>query len=70
MNEATRCTTCEKDLATCDTIWAAGCGMFCSRKCGLHYFKQIFDDKAKQHFEEAAEEIIPEEIGLRSYENE
>lgn len=53
------CAACDTDLGTCDTIWAAGGALYCSRKCG------IADYEVKcRHFDTEAEEINPQDIGI------
>lgn len=50
------CKICGKELAGCDTIWAAKGKLFCSRTCGVEALGEQFDD--------FAEEINPVDIGL------
>lgn len=52
------CAACDIDLGTCDTIWAAGGALYCSRECGIH------DYQSEQLFEDEAEEINPIDIGI------
>ena len=50
------CKICGKELAACETIWAAKGKLFCSRTCGVATLGEQFDD--------VAEEINPVDIGL------
>lgn len=59
-----QCSICNKDLATCESIWAAEGSMYCSRECGLQVYK---DDSMLDMF---AEELSPDEIGLEVYYDE
>ncbi len=52
------CAACDIDLGTCDTIWAAGGAIYCSRTCGVH------DYQSEQAFDDEAEEINPTDIGI------
>lgn len=58
------CAACDMDLATCETIWAAEGILYCSRECGIHDFKAAYFEDAEKHFDEVAEEINPQDIGL------
>ena len=61
------CAACDIDLGTCNTIWAAGGGLYCSRECGEHDYSMmsnISTEEAKQLFDEEAEEINPVDIGI------
>jgi len=59
------CAACDIDLGTCDTIWAAGGILYCSRECGEYDYSMISNEEdAKQLFDEEAEEINPVDIGL------
>jgi hypothetical protein len=61
------CAACDIDLGTCDTIWAAGGALYCSRECGEHDYSMISNisaEDAKQLFDEEAEEINPVDIGI------
>lgn len=52
------CNVCGKDLAKCEIIFAAEGTLLCSRNCGM----RIFDEG---HFDEVAEEITPDDIGIK-----
>lgn len=61
------CAACDIDLGTCDTIWAAGGALYCSRECGEHDYSMMSNisaEDAKQLFDEEAEEINPVDIGI------
>ena len=61
------CAACDIDLGTCDTIWAAGGALYCSRECGIHDYSMMSNtskEDAEQLFNDAAEEINPTDIGL------
>ena len=61
------CDACDIDLGTCDTIWAAGGALYCSRECGIHDYSMMSNISAKdaeQLFNEEAEEINPQDIGI------
>lgn len=60
----TMCAACDIDLGTCKTIWAAEGALYCSRDCGIHDFKVTYGDNAEQHFDDVAEEINPQDIGI------
>lgn len=64
-NHAT-CKVCNKDLATCETIFAAEGNMYCSRECGVHDYALTDGDLpyASGIFDSVAEELTPDEIGL------
>jgi hypothetical protein len=53
------CASCDIDLATCDTIWAAKGILYCSHECGVHDYHD-----AELDFDDVAEEIKPTDIGL------
>lgn len=58
-NSITMCASCDIDLATCDTIWAAKGILYCSQECGVHDYHD-----AELDFDDVAEEIKPTDIGL------
>lgn len=61
------CAACDIDLGTCDTLWAAGGALYCSRECGIHDYSMMSNISAKdaeQLFDEEAEEINPTDIGI------
>lgn len=58
-NSTTMCASCDIDLATCDTIWAAKGILYCSHACGVHDYHD-----AELDFDDVAEEIKPTDIGL------
>ena len=59
------CAACDIDLGTCDTIWAAGGALYCSRECGIYdYSVSSNEDDAEQLFNDEAEEINPQDIGI------
>lgn len=58
-NITTMCASCDIDLATCDTIWAAKGILYCSRDCGIQDYKNT-----ELSFDELAEELNPRDIGL------
>lgn len=58
------CTICDIDLATCNTIWAAEGNLYCSRECGIHDFMSVYGEDAEEYFDQVAEEISPEDIGI------
>ena len=62
------CAACDIDLGTCDTIWAAGDGLYCSRECGIHDYSMMInsskEDAAEQLFNYEAEEINPTDVGI------
>lgn len=68
------CAACDIDLGTCNTIWAAGGGLYCSRECGIHDYSMMSNisaEDAEQLFDEEAEEINPTDIGIvRRYDHE
>ena len=64
-NSTAMCATCNTDLATCETIWAAEGILYCSRECGMYDFKYAYGDDAERHFDEVAEEINPRDIGIK-----
>lgn len=55
----TTCASCDTDLATCDTIWAAKGILYCSHECGVRSYHDTELD-----FDDVAEEIKPTDIGL------
>lgn len=61
------CAACDIDLGTCDTIWAAGGILYCSRECGIYDYSMmsnISKEDAEQLFNDEAEEINPQDIGI------
>ena len=61
------CAACDIDLGTCDTIWAAGGGLYCSRECGIYAYSMmsnISKEDAEQLFNDEAEEINRQDIGI------
>lgn len=61
------CDACDIDLGTCDTIWAAGDGIYCSRKCGEREYLKMCNGEVKtatQLFDAEAEEVNPQDIGI------
>ncbi len=56
------CANCGAILGACDTIWAAGESLYCSRECGISDYSRIYD--AEQMFDEQAEEVNPTDIGI------
>ena len=61
------CAAYDIDLGTCDTIWAAGGGLYCSRECGIHDYSMMSNisaEDAEKLFDEEAEEINPTDIGI------
>ena len=61
------CAACDIDLGTCDTIWAAGGALYCSRECGVHDYSMMSNisaEDAEQLFDDEAEEINPTDIGI------
>jgi hypothetical protein len=61
------CAACDTDLGTCDTVWAAGGGLYCSRECGIHDYSMMSNisaEDAEKLFDEEAEEINPTDIGI------
>ena len=61
------CAACDIDLGTCNTIWAAGGGLYCSRECGIHDYSMMSNisaEDAEQLFDDEAEEINPTDIGI------
>lgn len=60
------CAACDIDLATCDTIWAAGGALYCSRECGIADYENEYEygDEAEKYFDMEAEEINPKDIGI------
>lgn len=67
-NTVDMCAACDIDLATCDTIWSAEGTLYCSRECGIEDFKHKYGDDAERCFNDVAEEVTPEEIGITSTE--
>ena len=63
------CGACDKDLAKCETIWAAEGTLYCSRECGIHDYK-VAHKNAEEYFDSVAEEITPNEIGLEVWDCE
>ena len=63
-NSVDMCAACDIDLATCDTIWAAEGTLYCSRECGIEDFKHMYGDDAERYFNDVAEEVTPEDIGI------
>lgn len=67
-SNATVCHICGKDLATCDTIWAAEGRLYCSPYCGASkYTEAVCEDDVRYAYElfySVAEEINPKDIGL------
>ena len=63
-NTVDKCAACDIDLATCDTIWAAEGALYCSRECGIEDFKHKYGDDAERCFNDVAEEVTPEDIGI------
>ena len=63
-NTVDMCTACDIDLATCDTIWAAEGTLYCCRECGIEDFKHKYGDDAERCFNDVAEEVTPEDIGM------
>lgn len=61
---ATVCCVCSKNLAHCNTIWAAMGTLYCSESCGIQDFKAVYNDNAKEAFGDISEEIKPDEIGI------
>ncbi len=57
------CAACDIDLDTCDTIWAAGGALYCSRECGVYDYS--VDNKSARVFDEEAEEINPTDAGIK-----
>lgn len=65
------CDVCSKDLASCETIWAAGGRLYCSHKCGVKDYTVGKDVEHAEHvFNMVAEEITPADIGLEVLDNE
>lgn len=60
------CGACDKDLAKCDTIWAAEGRLYCSRECGIHDYN-VTHENAEEYFDSVAEEISPSDIGLEPW---
>lgn len=67
-NTVDMCAACDIDLATCDTIWAAEGALYCSRECGIEDFKHKYGDDAERCFNDVAEEVTPEDIGITTTE--
>lgn len=57
------CATCDIDLGTCDTIWAAEGALYCSVECGINDYETTHVD-AEKRFYAYAEEINPQDIGI------
>lgn len=71
--EHATCDVCGKDLAECETIWAAEGSMYCSRKCGIQDYTLVKDSDtqyAAELFSFVAEELNPKDIGIGGTENE
>ena len=72
--DSANCATCKKDLAKCDTIFAAEGRLYCSRACGVRDYTLIVtcsfeqDDNtcgyADEIFDSVSEELSPKDIGL------
>lgn len=67
-SDMTVCHRCGKNLATCDTAWAAEGYLYCSEYCGVSNYRaaaHIGDtDYARDVFFSVAEEVNPKDIGL------
>lgn len=57
--EHAECDTCHDDLADHETIWAVEGKLYCSPMCGIKVYG------SSEAFYSVAEEILPEEIGLK-----
>lgn len=62
--ESAECDLCHDNLADHETIWAAEGKLYCSPMCGV----RAYGSKEQFHF--FAEEVLPEEIGLRASEGD
>ena len=58
------CAACDTDLAYCDTIQAAEGVLYCSKDCAVHDLRVKYGDKAEEVFNDAAEELVPRDIGI------
>ena len=71
--EHATCDVCGKDLAECETIWAAEGSLYCSRKCGIQDYMLVKDSEtqyAAELFSFVAEELNPKDIGIVGEDNE
>lgn len=64
MCKATKCKNCGSDLSIFNTAWAAEGAMYCTKECGLKAFTAKYGNNSEQYFNDVAEEVSTEDIGI------
>lgn len=59
-----KCNVCDKNLATCETVWAVEGKLVCSSECGIKALSEEYGSFAANVFKDTAEEVAPRDIGI------